>query len=164
MAHRADRFGRKPRCVVSAGEIQEHKLAGDILGFATAGLPSDQLDSATMRAPQPRADALLFAAASALHRLLRKELDDFWRRSPHGLARLWRMLMQRDMRPHRRTQVVPDRATSARGECIATSQGSSHAAFCSRAVPSDISLLAQAPSTLTPEDRHFAIFTAPLYP
>ena len=72
-------------------------LVGDIRGFSTTALPSEQLDRASMRAPQPRADALLFAAARALHQCHQKDLDDFWHFSGHRLARLWRMLMSRNM-------------------------------------------------------------------
>ena len=139
-----------------------HLLVGDILGFSTTALPSEQLDRASMRAPQPRADALLFAAARALHQCHQKDLDDFWHFSGHRLARLWRMLMSRNMRSHPRTQVVPDRAKGVQGECIGISQSQARRAYCTKASPADVELLSLIRSTLPPKFRDFGFSTAQL--
>ena len=92
-----------------------HRTIGDLLNFERTTLPKDQVDRGTMADPQPLADRLHYAAAVAIRDLHANELTEFWCHGQHVHARLWRELVARDMKPHRRTQVRPALAKGARG-------------------------------------------------
>ena len=96
---------------VRISDLQEpvwgHLTVGELLGLLNISLPREQVDRASMLKIQIHADGLLSAAARALHSLHQFDLEAFWTRSGHPLAKLWRVLQARHMRPHVRTQVVP---------------------------------------------------------
>ena len=62
-------------------------------------LPAAQLDRPTMPRPQPRSDGVLYAAAAALGRAHRGDLEAFWSQSEHPLASLYRLVMARQFGP-----------------------------------------------------------------
>ena len=60
----------------------------DLLRSGNVRLPADQLDFRTAHTLLPKGDALLYAAAAALHARHHATLDAFWHFSPHPLASL----------------------------------------------------------------------------
>ena len=115
-----------------------------------------------MADPQPLADRLIYAAALAIFRKHERALEEFRLLGQHAHARLWRALVARGMREHRRTQVRPAHASGAKGECIGISQTPTREPFCTLDSPKDREILRLSRESLPLEYQSFRFTTAQL--